>query len=84
MPQMTLIDYKGFRVIAVSVLPIGKTTLVYGSADSGHHIFANPDTVNLMKSVSSSIQLLTTKEKNSGRGGSQPCPSFGWTCSIEL
>ena len=30
---MGLVDYRGFRVSAVAQLPIGKTSLVYGSAD---------------------------------------------------
>ena len=28
-----LIDYKGYRLIAISVLPISKSDIVYGSAD---------------------------------------------------
>lgn len=34
-PLMTLVDYGGFRIIAVSLLPIDSTTLVYGSSDGG-------------------------------------------------
>lgn len=33
-PLMCLVDYKGFRLVAMSVLPIGKDTIVYGS-DTG-------------------------------------------------
>ena len=30
-PLLTLVDYKGFRVIATCQLPIGRDTLIYGS-----------------------------------------------------
>jgi len=33
-PLMTIVDYRGFRLIAMAVLPgIGKTSLIYGSPD---------------------------------------------------
>lgn len=34
-PLLALIDYKGWRVIASSILPIDNTTLIYGSEDGG-------------------------------------------------
>ena len=34
-PLMSLVDYKGFRLLAVSLLPLDKCTLVYGSNDGG-------------------------------------------------
>lgn len=34
-PLMCLIDYRGFRVVAISVLPISRDTLRYGSSDGG-------------------------------------------------
>lgn len=37
-PLMALVDYMGFRLIAISVLPVNKETLVYGSADAGHTV----------------------------------------------
>lgn len=37
-PLMALIDYKGFRLIATSLLPIGPDTLKYGSNDAGRTI----------------------------------------------
>ena len=33
-----LIDYRGFRMIASSILPISPDTLVYGSCDGGHTV----------------------------------------------
>ena len=40
MPLMTCIDYKGRRLIASSVLPIGSNTLIYGSADGANTVRA--------------------------------------------
>jgi len=34
-PIMTTIDYKGYRLNATSILPVGPDTLIYGSADGG-------------------------------------------------
>lgn len=40
-PLMALIDYRGYRLIAMTILPISKETLIYGSADAGNTIKAN-------------------------------------------
>jgi hypothetical protein len=37
-PLVVLIDYMGFRLMAMSILPIDRTTLVYGSQDGGKTI----------------------------------------------
>ncbi|PRP80831.1 hypothetical protein PROFUN_11246 [Planoprotostelium fungivorum] len=37
-PMMALVDYLGFRVVAMPVLPIDKTTLRYGSDDGGETV----------------------------------------------
>ena len=34
-PLMAIIDYRGFRLSAQSILPINKTSICYGSADGG-------------------------------------------------
>ena len=47
-PLLSLIDYKGFRVIAVSVLPIRRDTIRYGSCDSGVTVHARNDDLNAM------------------------------------
>ena len=40
--MMAVIDYQGFRVVAVSFLPINKTsTLVYGSSDAGNTVISS-------------------------------------------
>jgi Clustered mitochondria/Translation initiation factor eIF3 subunit 135 len=35
LPLMALVDYRGFRLIALSVLPISDATLAFGSSDGG-------------------------------------------------
>lgn len=47
-PLMAIIDYRGYRLVAVSILPISKKTLCYGSADGGHSVYANDPTFNKM------------------------------------
>ncbi|PRP77954.1 hypothetical protein PROFUN_08488 [Planoprotostelium fungivorum] len=37
-PLMTIVDYKGYRLIAMPVLPIDKGTICYGSDDGGMHV----------------------------------------------
>ena len=35
LPLLALVDYRGYRLLASSILPIGKDTLVLGSSDAG-------------------------------------------------
>mmetsp|Transcript_7050 Transcript_7050/g.17843 ORF Transcript_7050/g.17843 Transcript_7050/m.17843 type:complete len:699 (+) Transcript_7050:175-2271(+) len=39
-PLMALVDYMGFRLIAISFLPLNSRTLVYGTNDGGHTVHA--------------------------------------------
>lgn len=39
-PLMALIDYRGFRLIALSILPVGTDTIIYGSPNAGINIYA--------------------------------------------
>ena len=43
---MTVIDYQGSRLTAVSVLPISGETLVYGSSDAGKVVCTSLDVMN--------------------------------------
>lgn len=43
---MTLIDYRGYRLIATCLLPIGKDTLLYGSCDAGRTVMTEDETLN--------------------------------------
>ena len=57
-PLMAVIDYMGFRVLAVSLLPISKVTLKYGS-DSGGRIARalDPQLNSLMKKAGEKLNL---------------------------
>lgn len=44
---MALVDYKGFRLIATSLLPIDSNTIVYGSNDGGNTIHTDDPEVNV-------------------------------------
>lgn len=47
-PLMALIDFKGFRILATSLLPLGPDTIVYGSHDAGKTVHASDPVFNKM------------------------------------
>lgn len=58
-PLMALIDYRGYRLGAISILPINKATIVYGSADGGYTIHAKSQQFNtIMQKVPCSFLVL--------------------------
>eukprot|EP01104_Vermistella_antarctica_P016419 TRINITY_DN5584_c0_g1_i3.p1 TRINITY_DN5584_c0_g1~~TRINITY_DN5584_c0_g1_i3.p1 ORF type:complete len:797 (-),score=127.78 TRINITY_DN5584_c0_g1_i3:65-2455(-) len=60
LPLMTLVDYRGFRLLAMSVLPISDDTLVYGSSDAGHTVFMSNDGINeKLRKVAQDLNLKT-------------------------
>jgi hypothetical protein len=61
---MALVDYRGFRLIAISYLPINNSTLIYGSNDGGQSIFARSSVMNRMMKRASKI--LNIKEHMCG------------------
>ena len=59
---MAFIDYRGWRLHAVSLLPIGDDTLIYGSADGGRTVLKSNEQVNsLMEEAGKRLKL---KRKN--------------------
>jgi hypothetical protein len=46
LPLMAIIDYRGFRLTCLSVLPINDETLIYGSKDGGKTIFQKNNLFN--------------------------------------
>ena len=48
-PLMCIIDYHGYRLVAMSILPLKE--LLYGSGDAGAHIKADPGVHSLMGEV---------------------------------
>jgi hypothetical protein len=55
LPLMALINYRGFRLVALSLLPIDKTTLIYGSSDGGQHVRATIPKFNLLMEQAAAI-----------------------------
>jgi hypothetical protein len=43
---MALIDFRGYRLVAISMLPIGKESIIYGSSDAGATVHADNDAFN--------------------------------------
>lgn len=57
-PLMALIHYCGFVLVAESVLPINKSTLMYGSDDAGITIHNDDEELNfLMKTAAYRLKL---------------------------
>eukprot|EP01126_Amoeba_proteus_P009211 TRINITY_DN13496_c0_g1_i1.p1 TRINITY_DN13496_c0_g1~~TRINITY_DN13496_c0_g1_i1.p1 ORF type:complete len:136 (-),score=22.12 TRINITY_DN13496_c0_g1_i1:137-544(-) len=57
-PLMVLIDWRGFRLIALSLLPIGDGTLKYGSNDGGRTVHSENKVLNhQMKLAGESLHL---------------------------
>jgi hypothetical protein len=58
LPLMALVDYRGFRLIAISFLPINERTLVYGTNDGGNTMHdKNAKMRQMMKRASEILNL---------------------------
>ncbi|PRP82048.1 hypothetical protein PROFUN_03738 [Planoprotostelium fungivorum] len=67
-PLMSLIDYMGYRLIAISILPIDKSTLQYGSMDFGRNMASpTPECSMMMKRAASHLNLKAHVAGVSGR-----------------
>lgn len=62
-PLICLIDYLGFRLIALSLLPIDGSTLVYGSDNAGHTVSSTDPEGNMKKAG----EILKLKEHVAGQ-----------------
>lgn len=58
LPIVCLVDYRGFRVVAMSVLPISGSTIQYGSNNYGRTINkGNIDLCDSLKMIGKSLNL---------------------------
>jgi hypothetical protein len=64
LPFMALVDYRGFRLIAISLLPITLKTIVYGSSDGGNTIHDEDDNMRVM--MKKAADILNIKEHHAG------------------
>jgi len=72
----------GYRLIAMSMLPINKYTLVYGSADGGFSVFNHAKAAKKMKRCA---QQLNLKESGWLSGGTPTsCRSLCAAVDIEV
>ncbi|MEN8237451.1 MAG: hypothetical protein ABFQ95_07945 [Pseudomonadota bacterium] len=64
-PLMAVIDYRGYRLMATSLIPITSTSLVYGSADAGKTVHdANLQVRQAMDQMGSAFNLQPHPVKN--------------------
>ncbi|KAH3763191.1 Histidine kinase [Pelomyxa schiedti] len=74
LPLMALVDYRGFRLIAMSMLPISKDTISYGSNDYGRTIHADNKHLNLL--VRNAAKQMNIKGHACG---TKEYPQFLWS-----
>ena len=56
LPLMSLVNYRGFRLLAMSILPVlGSKSIVYGSDNYGHTIHNNDFVLNKMMEQAAKI-----------------------------
>ncbi|PRP84978.1 hypothetical protein PROFUN_07363 [Planoprotostelium fungivorum] len=74
-PMMALVDYLGFRVVAMAVLPIDKTTLRYGSDDGGSTV--HDDDAELSEKMRVAAERLKLKGHMTGHVKSSAKKIYG-------
>jgi hypothetical protein len=58
-PLMALVDYRGFRLTAMSLLPVDTSTIIYGTFDAGRTIhYSQDDTFNTRMRMASEVMRL--------------------------
>lgn len=61
---MAVVDWRGFRLVAISLLPIHDKSLVYGSCDGGQTVLAEDEQFNaLMKEAAQKLNIKVNLEK---------------------
>jgi hypothetical protein len=55
--MMALIDYKGYRLVAISLLPINNSTLIYGTADAGRTVKSVDQTFNSLMQETAKVSF---------------------------
>jgi hypothetical protein len=63
-PLMAVIDYKGFRVLAISILPIKDGSLCYGSSNAGRNVHDDNPEVNKKMDEAAAILFLKKHHVN--------------------
>ena len=63
-PLMALVDYRGFRLIAMSLLPINSATICYGSPDAGQNVYNSDSHMSMLMQKASFLLNLKPHEVN--------------------
>lgn len=58
-PLQALVDYKGFRVLAISILPINDDSIIYGSSDAGRTVHSRSTEFN--EKIDAAAKILNLK-----------------------
>lgn len=58
-PLQALVDYKGFRVLAISILPINDDSIIYGSSDAGRTVHSRSPDFN--EKIDTAARILNLK-----------------------
>lgn len=75
---MAVIHYLGFCLIAVSLLPLGQTSLVYGSSDGGHTMHNSGEELNQVRPPPVILSSPQLTENGGGRAQAEPPRPCGW------
>jgi Clustered mitochondria/Translation initiation factor eIF3 subunit 135 len=78
-PLMTIVDFRGFRIVAVCLLPVNGQTLQYGSANAGRTVFCDPQIAHHMCEAG---RIINIKEHIVGEHPTQA--SLIGPCDIEV
>ncbi|GAM22133.1 hypothetical protein SAMD00019534_053080 [Acytostelium subglobosum LB1] len=70
-PLMCLVNYRGFRLIVISELPINAHTLVFGSSNAGETIHENETVFKMMVKIGEILNLQTHKVEERGKVNSK-------------
>ncbi|KAL6045370.1 Clu domain-containing protein [Balamuthia mandrillaris] len=56
-PLLVVLDYRGFRISAMSLLPINKNTLLYGSSDGGLNVKQDSKVHHILRKMAKQLNL---------------------------
>jgi hypothetical protein len=63
-PLVAIVDFRGYRVLCSSVLPIDSTTICYGSSDAGKTVHSDLEATELFNAAAAKLNLKSHKFKN--------------------
>ena len=55
--MVALVDYRGYRLVAMTLLPLDAESQVFGSSDAGKTVHNDPDVHHLLDQLGSKLNL---------------------------